>query len=160
MSVKSKCVTILWSTLSVLTINCEKFKPDHIVPLVFIDDNAKSINESKKQKSSEAKLNPPKQSKISFPHSSQSESTLVIPATPSLLNSGGYTQSKTSNTLDTEVNSQIKSQNVTIPKSKILQPKVPIEKAHKYDIGLYVSKIESMSEEDVYDLIKKCLGTS
>ena len=31
---------------------------------------------------------------------------------------------------------------------------VPIEKAHKYDIGLYVSKIESMSEEDVYDLIK------
>ena len=57
-------------------------------------------------------------------------------------------------TLDTEVNSQIKSQNVTIPTSKSLQPKVPIEKAHKYDIGLYVSKIESMSEEDVYDLIQ------
>ena len=34
-----------------------------------------------------------------------------------------------------------------------LQPKVPI-KAHKYNIGLYVSKIESMSEEDIYDLTK------
>ena len=75
--------------------------------------------------------------------------------TPSLLDSGGYTQPKTSNTLDAKVNSQIKSQNITIPKSKILQAKVPIEKAHKYDIGLYVSKIEIMSEEDVYDLIKK-----
>ena len=37
---------------SVFTINCEKFKPEHIVPLVFIDDNSKSINESKKRKSS------------------------------------------------------------------------------------------------------------
>ena len=45
-TVKSKCVTILWSTLSVFT--SEKFKPDHIVPMVFIDDNAKAINESKK----------------------------------------------------------------------------------------------------------------
>ena len=149
----------MWSTLSVFTINCEKFKPDHIVPLVFLDDNAKSISESKKRKSSEPKFNPPKQSKISFPHSSESgplkiESTLVIPATPSLLDADGYTQSKTSNTLDTEVNSQIKSQNVTIPTSKSLQPKVPMEKTHKYDIGLYVSKIENMSEEDVYDLIK------
>ena len=117
-SVQSKCVTILFSTLSVLTINCGKFKPDHIVPLIFIDDNAKSINESKKRKSSESKLNSPKPSKISFPRSSESgplknESTLVIPATPSLLDSSGYTQSKTSNTLDTEVKSQIKSQNVT-----------------------------------------------
>ena len=99
------------------------------------------------------------QSKISFPRSSEIgplkiESTLVIPATPSLLDYAGYTQSKTSNTLDTEVNSRIKSQNVTIPTSKILQPKVPTEKAHKYDIGLYVSEIENMSEEDVYDLIK------
>ena len=49
-SVKSKCITILWSTLSVFIINCEKIKPDHIVPLVLIDDNAKSINESKKTK--------------------------------------------------------------------------------------------------------------
>ena len=72
-SVKSKCVTILWSILSVFTINCEKFKPEHIVPLVFIDDNAKAKNESKKRKSSEPKLNPPKQSKISFPRSSESE---------------------------------------------------------------------------------------
>ena len=115
---KSKCVTILWSTLSVFTINCEKFKPDHIVSSVFIDDNAKSINESKKRKSSEPKLNPPKLNKISFPRSSESgplkiESTLVIPATPSLLDSGGYTQSKTANTLDTEINFQIKSQNYT-----------------------------------------------
>ena len=159
MSVKSKYITILWSTLSVFTINCEKFKPDHIVPLVFIDDNAKSINESRKRKSSEPKLNPPKQSKISFPRSSKSgplkiESTLVIPATPSLLDSGEYTQCNTSNTLDTEVNSQIKSQNVTIPTRKSLQLKVPIEKAHKYDICLYISKIESISEEDVYGLIK------
>ena len=149
----------MWFTLSVFTINCEKFKPDHIVPLVFIDDNAKSINKSKKRKSSEPKLNPPKQSKISFPRSSESgplkiESTLVLPATPSVLDSGGYTQSKTSNILDTEVNSQIKSQNITIPTSKSLQSKVPIGKTHKYNIGLYVSKIESMSEEDGYDLIK------
>ena len=131
---------IISPPLSVFTINCEKFNPDHIVPLVFIDDNAKSINESKKRKSSEPKLNPPKQSKISFPRSSESgplkiESTLVIPATPSLLDSGGYTQSKTSNTLDTEVNSQIKSQDVTIPTRKNLQPNVPIEKARKYDIA-------------------------
>ena len=102
-SVKSNYVTILRSTLSVLTINREKFKPEHIAPLVFIDDNAKSINESKKRESSEPKLNSSKQSKISFPRFSESgplkiESTLVIPATPSLLDSGGYTQSKTSNT--------------------------------------------------------------
>ena len=83
----------------------------------------------KKRKSSEPKLNPPKQSKIYFPRYSESgplkiESTLVITATPSLLDSGGYTQSKTSNTLHTEVNSQIKSQNVTMPTNKSLQPKI------------------------------------
>ena len=69
---------------------------------------------------------------------------LVIPATPSLLDTDGYTQSKTSNTLDTEVNYQIKTQNATTYKQK------PTTKRSNRKS----TQIESMSEG------KKCLGTS
>ena len=42
------------------------------------------------------------------------------------------------------------------PRSGInsLQPVIPHEKAHKYDIGLYISKLDEMSEDEIFNLIK------
>ena len=143
MATNSRPVTILWSSFCTLGVKYTTFKPAHIVPLVFMQNESK-MSKSKKRVQTEKPIEGSKQIKLDF---SSSKSVIVAEDNTSDASTPSSNPDNTNSVKDEEqakssksckIESNVQSVLYTSPKTlgEKLKPIIPKENAHKYDWSL------------------------